>query len=178
VNQNYDSSSLAQDTLAILDSGAPVIVRMETLRRATLYSRKDPRSAKELLTKLYQRATASESTGRPNALAWFDVGYLAESYHQWFYKDPDPAVGLDGYSMVVKAIALSGGKDPAMEFAAAMIALEGSHQSDRPAHAAKAIAGAKGNALLARNLSNQFRGDQKQTVVEALTRSLALEAQE
>lgn len=177
VNQSYDTRNLAQDTLAILDSGAPIIVRMETLRRATLYARKDPRSAKELLTKLYQRAKTSDGAGRPNAFAWFDVGYLAASYHQWFYKDPDPAAGLDGYSMVAKSIALSGGNDPTMEFAAAMITLEGPHQLDRPTHAAKAIAGAKGNPLLARNLASQFRGDQRQTVLEALTRSLPLEAQ-
>ena len=49
-NENYDSKNLVKDTLAILDSGAPVIVRMETLRRATLYARKDPDAAKELLT--------------------------------------------------------------------------------------------------------------------------------
>jgi hypothetical protein len=177
VNQSYDTRNLAQDTLAILDSGAPIIVRMETLRRATLYARKDPRSAKELLTRLYHRATASDAAGHPNALAWFDVGYLAEIYHQWFYKDPDPAAGVDGYGMVTKAIALSGGKAPTMEFAAAMITMEGPHQSDRPAHAAKAIAAAKGNPLLARNLASQFRGDQRQTVLEALTRSVALEAQ-
>src|SRR5262249_18511801 len=75
-NENYDTRSLVHDTLAILDSGAPVIVRMETLRRATLYARKDPQAAKELLTKLYQRATSSEAAGHPNALEWFDAGYL------------------------------------------------------------------------------------------------------
>ena len=36
-NENYDTRNLVRDTLAILDSGAPVIVRMETLRRASLY---------------------------------------------------------------------------------------------------------------------------------------------
>ena len=44
-------------TLKEDDTGTPVIVRMETLRRATLYARKDPQAAKELLTKLYQRLT-------------------------------------------------------------------------------------------------------------------------
>src|SRR5215470_13466604 len=62
--QNYDTKNLTRDTLAILDGGAPVIVRMETLRRATLYARSDPSAAKELLTRLYQRATAGEAAGR------------------------------------------------------------------------------------------------------------------
>src|SRR5262245_9389292 len=85
-NENYDTKNLVQDTLAILDSGAPVIVRMETLRRATLYARKDPQAAKELLTKLYKRTTAADPTAHPDALAWFDAGYLVEVYGQWFPK--------------------------------------------------------------------------------------------
>jgi hypothetical protein len=170
-NENYDTKDLAQDTLAILDSGAPIIVRMETLRRATLYARKDPRAAKELLTKLYQRTTAAESPEGVNALAWFDAGYLAEAYKQWAGKDQNPAAGIDGYSLVIKALALRGGKDPEMEFAAALITLHGPEQV-RQEHARKAIAGAKNDPLLARNLSSQFLGNQKQTVSEALALSI------
>src|SRR5256885_15919529 len=54
-NENYDIKNLVRDTLAILDSNAPVLVRMETLRRATLYARNDPQATKELLTKLHAR---------------------------------------------------------------------------------------------------------------------------
>jgi hypothetical protein len=174
-NAIYDTRNLVHDTLAILDSGAPVIVRMETLRRATLYAGKDSQAAKELLTRLYQRATVSETAGNPEALAWFDVGYLSEAYRQWFYKEPNPASGIDGYSFVSKAIALRGGKDPEMGFAAALMTLEGPHQSDHSHHAGKALADAKGDPLLARNLAAQFRGGQ--TVAQALTRSVMLEAQ-
>src|SRR5215467_11140075 len=46
-NENYDTRNLVRDTLAILDSGAPVLVRMETLRRATLYAHNDSTLAKE-----------------------------------------------------------------------------------------------------------------------------------
>jgi len=171
-NESYQTKDLAADTLAILDANAPVIVRMETLRRATLYARKDPQAAKELLTKLYQRATAGETAGRPDALAWFDTGYLAEAYKQWFGKDPSPAAGIDGYSLVTKALALRGEKDPEMEFAAALITLQGPEQAHLE-HARKAIAGAKDDSLLARNLSSHFLGDDKQTVSEALARSIA-----
>ena len=36
--------NLTRDTLAILDSNTPVLVRMETLRRATIYARQNCRS--------------------------------------------------------------------------------------------------------------------------------------
>lgn len=173
-NENYDTKNLAQDALAILDSGAPVIVRMETLRRATLYARQDPRAAKELLTKLYRRATSAEAAGRPDALAWFDAGYLVEAYSQWFYKDPNPAAGIDGYSLVAKALALRGRRDSEMEFAAALITLHGPEQAHQE-HARKAIAGAKEDPLLARNLASQFLGGETRTVSEALVRSTKLE---
>src|ERR1700730_6350310 len=36
--ENYDTSKLASDTLAILAADSTVLVHMETLRRATLYA--------------------------------------------------------------------------------------------------------------------------------------------
>src|ERR1700690_1955584 len=56
---SYDTKNLVRDSLAILDSCTPVLVRMETLRPATLYARKDPQAANQLLTKLYTRATSA-----------------------------------------------------------------------------------------------------------------------
>jgi hypothetical protein len=170
-NENYDTKNLVKDTLAILDSGAPVIVRMETLRRATLYARRDPDAAKELMTKLYQRAHAGEAAGHQDALAWFDAGYLAAAYRQIFYNAPNPAAGMDGYSLVAKALALGGQKDPEMEFAAALITLEGPQQAHQE-HAQKALAGAKSDAMLARNLGKDFLGNHKETVSEALARNI------
>src|SRR6266571_2316003 len=57
--ENYDTKNLVKDTLEILKPDTPVLVRMETLRRATLYARKDPVAAKELLARLHARATAA-----------------------------------------------------------------------------------------------------------------------
>src|ERR1700685_3544725 len=51
-SESYDTSKLAADTLAILAADPPVLVHMEPLRRATLYARKDPAAAKELLARL------------------------------------------------------------------------------------------------------------------------------
>src|SRR2546430_16973747 len=41
-SENYNTKNLANDTLEILQPDTPVLVRMETLRRATLYARRDP----------------------------------------------------------------------------------------------------------------------------------------
>src|SRR6267378_1727550 len=115
--ENYDTKNLVRETLEILAPDTPVLVRMETLRRATLYARKDPVAAKELLARLHARATSAESSGHPDGLAWFDVGYLAETYKQWIGQkwmrfsadEQNPAAGVDGYAMVKKALAL---RDP------------------------------------------------------------------
>src|SRR5438477_12840858 len=54
--ESYDTSKLATDTIAILDSSQVTLVHMETLRRATLYAKKDRLAAKELITRLIARA--------------------------------------------------------------------------------------------------------------------------
>lgn len=181
-SENYDTKNLASDTLAILAPDTPVLVRMETLRRATLYARQDPLAAKELLAKLHARATAAEAAGHPDALAWFDVGYLVETYKEWIgqnlphmtdgmRQDTNPAAGVDGYAMVKKAIVLRG-DDAEMEFAAALITLSGSRE-EHAQHAQKAIAGAKADALLARNLATHFLGPKDPTVSEMLAKNSA-----
>jgi hypothetical protein len=161
---SYNTQNLTRDTIAALDADATVLVHMETLRRATLYARQAPQAAKELLTRLHARAVNPEA--RNAALAWFDAGYLAEAYKQWFGKDEaNPARGLDGYAWVTKAIELRG-SDPQMEFAAALITLTVAPQ-DHAAHVRKALAGATSDPLLARNLACEFR---HQTISALLSR--------
>ena len=184
-SENYDTKNLVKDTLEILNSDTPVLVRMETLRRATLYARQDPVAAKELLASLHARATSSESAGHPDALAWFDAGYLVETYKQWIGKnmphmtdgmrmDPNPAAGVDGYAMVKKALSLRAdalhGDDPQMEFAAALITLNGPQDEHRQ-HAEKAIAGTKMDALLGQNLATHFVGPKTETMTELLAKN-------
>ena len=154
---------------------------METLRRATLYARRDPIAAKELLARLHARATSAESSGHPDALAWFDAGYLAETYKQWIgqswmrvsKEEQNPAAGLDGYALVKKALALRGpspnGDDAQMEFAAALITLSGP-ADEHHQHAQKAIADAKTDPLLAQNLASRFIGPQTETMSELLAK--------
>lgn len=164
---DYDLGRLVEDTQALLTPGVPVIVRMETLRRAALYARKDQRIAKELLARLRARAQDAEAKGRPDALAWFDLGYLVETYKQvnlTFKKlpsgsyepafQPNAAAGLDGYAWVQKAITLRG-QDPEMEFAAALITAY-PRQKSHDEHLQRAIAGATDSSLLAINLHSHF----------------------
>jgi hypothetical protein len=102
-------------------------------------------------------------------MAWFDVGYLAEAYKQWMGKgEPNPAAGLDGYALVKKALSLRG-QDSEMEFAAALITLRGPEDAHRD-HARKAMAGAKSDPFLARNLSSNFN---HQTIAELLVTTQA-----
>ena len=167
--ESYDTQHLAADTIAILDGNPTVLVHMETLRRATLFARKDSQAAKELLTRLVARADSASRSKEAAALAAFDAGYLAEAYKQWFRDEENPAKGLDGYALVNKAIQLRGG-DAQMEFAAALISLSGP-ANEQAEHAQKALAGAKSDPLLARNLATHFMGPQTETLAELINRT-------
>jgi len=183
--ENYDLKRLVPDTLAILNPNTVVLVRMETLRRATIYAQRDPEVAQALLTAVRDRASTSDAQRHRNALAWFDAGYLVEAYKQanWIYEKapgmvanqgwirsekPNPATGLDGSAWVTKAIGLRGG-DPEMEFAAALITLEGQPR-DHQQHVRRAMAGADGDPLLAENLAARFAGKQGETIAEMLAK--------
>ena len=170
--ETYDVNNLTADTIAILDADSTVLVHMETLRRATLYSQMDSNVAKHLLLKLIARSDATAQISPAPALAVFDLGYFAESLTQfhWIRKDaPNPAQGLDGFTLVDKAIQLRG-NDPQMEFAAAIMALS-ARGYEHPEHVQRAIAGAKNDPLLARNLSAHFRDAQSETMAEMISRT-------
>ena len=126
---------------------------METLRRATIYASKNSSVAEELLTALRNRAEVAETKGHPDALAWFDVGYLVEAYKQMALIDwhRHSAPALDGYAWVRKAIQLRGG-DAEMEFAAALISANKTMQAQRDTHWRNAVTGATDGSLLATNL--------------------------
>src|SRR6266446_3495247 len=124
--ENYDTHNLSGDTLAILNSSQVALIHLETLRRATLYARKDPVVAKQLLLQLVTRAKSAEASSSPDAFALFDAAYLTEAYKQWLgEKNENPANGLDGLSWMKHAMQLRP-SDPQMAFAAALITLRGS----------------------------------------------------
>lgn len=167
VKTDYDINRLTQDTVALLGPETSVIVRMEALRRATVYGVwamiddevgievKDLKVARELLTRLQTRA--QEAKGKAEALALFDLGYLVENYRRTTRTaDRAGLIGeLDGYGLIVKAIGLRGG-DPEMEFAAALITAD-PRRDEHQQHVKKAFAGAMVNERLARNLAKHFK---------------------
>lgn len=67
---DYPLTRLVSDTATLLTPQTPVIVRMETLRRAALYAMKDPAVAERLMSHFATRAKSSS-----DALAVFDAGY-------------------------------------------------------------------------------------------------------
>jgi hypothetical protein len=149
-DRSYDVRKLTADTLRRLSPDAPILARMENLRRATVYAGGDRQVAAELLSALVARAQSPE--GSRDALAQFDAGYLVESYRQasHIYKwDMLTTAERAGYLLVTRAITLSGG-NPEMEFAASLM-------KDGPAgaeHRRRAMAGAKAGSLLAKNLAH------------------------
>ena len=157
----YDVSHLADETTALLTPTTPIIVRMETLRRAAVYALRDEKVADQVLTRLVDRTHKSESGTKADALAWFDAGYFAETLKQAspIARDRNPELAkaiaamagkVDGYAMVQKSLTLRG-SEPSIEFAAAIITLD-RDRADHAAHAAKAREGAKQDALLAQNV--------------------------
>ena len=166
--ENYDTARLAIDTQSILNSDSTILVHMETLRRATLYARKDPHAAKELFVKLFMATKSAQADKSVAALAYFDAGYLAETYKQWLVEQ-NPAKDVDGYGLIQQAISMRG-NDPQMEFAAALVALGGPERG-RSEHAQKALAGAKSDSLLARNLASHFWGPESEKLSEMITKT-------
>ncbi len=155
---DYDTRRLADDTTSLLDQKTPVIVRMETIRRAALYGRKDPAAAAELLARLKTRALGSKE-GRTNALYLFDYGYLIETYKQASLlqgeKKGVSAGSENGFAYVLEALSLRG-NDSEMEFAAALIA-SWPKKEQYQEHFQNAIAGASRDQLLAANLDGRLR---------------------
>lgn len=143
--KSYDSRRVVDDTLALLDPTMPVIVRMETLRRATVYLEDSQAGRDALLRALQARVLDAELT-KPSALAWFDAGYAQGCASQLRER------GADGYAWVRRAAELAGGS-PEMEYASCLLSLM-SRRENFMGHLEKVVAGAKGNPLLAKNLEN------------------------
>jgi len=158
----YKLDRLVADTEALLTPSTPVIVRMETLRRAALYASTDARVASDLIKRFITRAEASEIAGKPDALAYLDAAYLAGAFNEitmmgrakeWEQRSANAREvkgRLDAYALITKSVALRP-SDPAIQFAAALISAD-EHRGEYPAHAAKARAGMGSDPLLARNI--------------------------
>jgi hypothetical protein len=160
----YDVGNLVADTVALLGPDTPVLVRMETLRRAAIYASLDADVARALLSRLRDRVQAADKAGRPDAFALLDAAYLTEALRQVTmlermgeFRDRARAMRTlvleaNGPALMQRSLAARP-DDPALEFAAALIVAD----KDRAAyerHAVKARQGAQRDPLLARNLGH------------------------
>lgn len=163
IDKGYNAKHLVGDTLKLLKTEESTLVRMETLRRATVYARSDKSAATELLAKLAWKALDAEaqpgeqSAGSGRAAAWFDAGFFAACLGQmnvdldW---NAGVADGVIGYAWITEALRISDG-NPEMEFAAALATHPGMRDSKRDLfeqHIRLAAAGADSDPLLAKNL--------------------------
>ena len=146
-DRSYDVQKLTADTLRLLTPTAPVLARMENMRRATIYAAQDRNVAAALLKAVVDRARPS-GAGTIEPMASFDAGYLIETYKQ--YESTAPlASGTDGYSLVKKAL-LHTGQNAEMEFAASLMQ-RGTVAAE---HRRRAVEGAAKGSLLAKNLAS------------------------
>lgn len=154
---DYDVSHLTTDTVALLTPTTPIVVRMETLRRAALYATKDDKVAHGLVDTLVVRAKKSANAAPAEAaLAEFDAGYLIETLKQTTYFAPSTASIVetkDGYAMVQHSLTLRN-NDPSIAFAAALMTWG---KADHNAHVQRAKAGATADMLLAKNIDHVVR---------------------
>jgi hypothetical protein len=144
----YDVRRLTADVLRLLSPDAPVLTRMENMRRAAIYVAQDKRVADELLQALLARAAGPSPAGD----ALFDAGYLVESYKQAAHLHKGRAPTQDGYGMVVRAITARGG-NAEMEFAASLM----TQGATADTHLRRAKAAAAAESLLARNIETHWR---------------------
>ncbi len=164
VSPGYNVQSLLADTEALLTPSTPVIVRMETLRRASIYASTDAAVAAQLMNRVMARVSAADAKGKADAIALLDAAYVAGALRQiaglsrnaGFAEraaNAREALGtVDDYALIARSVAARP-DDPAIQFAAALIASD-HDRSAYLAHAQKARAGAAKDALLARNLDH------------------------
>lgn len=143
---SYDVKRLPADLQRLLGPDVPVLTRMENMRRAVIYVLEDAAVADEILQAFLRRAEQVSGSGPAAAAALFDAGYLVETYEQAVHRHRRSGPDADGYALVQRALALSGGS-PEMEFAASLMTTG----ARADAHRRKAREGA--SALLSRNLT-------------------------
>jgi hypothetical protein len=135
----YEVADLVGDTLELLSADAPIVARMENMRRATIYADAHPEIAAALLRAVVGRTETAPADARTAALEWFDAGYLVETYRQLglVYEYgmlpgseartslvPAELATFDGYALIEKARALAPEAGAELELAATLMARE------------------------------------------------------
>ena len=159
MRDDYDVHRLVADTEAILTPATPTLVRMETLRRASLYASSERAVAEQLIAAMMSRVKTADQAGQ--AVALFDAGFVIEaineieqsgSYTKLLAGRGRELVGLtnpdDGRALIRKSLAMRPG-DASIELALGLL----SRTPESETHFAKARAAARQDALLANNLA-------------------------
>ena len=154
----YDVRRVVADTTKLLTPDAPVLARMENLRRATIYAAHNRDTAFELVAAVLGRALTAQAAGSRDPFPFFDAAYVVEAFRQarglhrwnppregdWYSRELGD---LNGAPFIERALALSG-NSAEIEFAASLI-----HQgATADAHRRKAAAAARPGSWLAKNL--------------------------
>ncbi|MCL1635468.1 hypothetical protein M2650_12635 [Luteimonas sp. SX5] len=168
--RDYPLNNLVANTSVLLTPQTPVIARMETLRRAAIYASRDGQVARDLAVSLESRV-ARASTPEAKALALFDAGYYAETLQDIVRLQgyDMPSIGKvdtaalrailakgDGSARIGQALALRP-NDPAMNFAAALVATADERKTDVASHTRIARAGVGRDRLVALNIGKITR---------------------
>jgi len=134
VSKDYDRDHVVQDTLELLGTDVPVLVRMETLRRATIYLDKDQSKADQLFGALLSRTLDAEVVMDPKVLAmrYFDAGYFAATLNQAGVRTSfgpgvtkgDVATAVPGYAWAVRAFKLADGKNGDIALGLALMTID------------------------------------------------------
>jgi hypothetical protein len=164
---DYDLATLIPDTEALLTPSTPIVVRLETLRRAVIYASRDRQVAERLLSRFTERVFASENAASRDGLACLDAAFVTDALWQIGQHSNPPFTELsrqvkgiagsaDGYELVKKGLAQRP-DDPAYEFGAALIAgVRRLGSVEFIAHTRRAIVAATHDDMLARNLDRIY----------------------
>jgi len=134
---------------------------METMRRAVAYSQQQPGVAYQVLAALAGRVREAEAAAKPDALAWFDLGYFFEACRQAKWLKSEFLGDRNGYSLVMQAIRVTGNSAPdalEMQFAAGLILLEPKGQHPYYPHFKTVVKQVKEGTLLEKNLLTHLKG--------------------
>jgi len=169
-DSEYPLDRLVDDVLRLLGPNTPVLVRMETLRRATFLVNPDPEAAKRLLAALRESA---RTNGKEFPLYRFDAAYLTQCYIQMGIDSrgreklqPDRAACKE-----LEEVSALRDHDPEVEFALALVTRLAKDRSGHDTHLARAVSGAAEGSLLAENLLRHF-GKSGETLGELRERIL------
>jgi hypothetical protein len=165
-DHRYGIENLTADTLELLTPDAPILARMENLRRAALYASMEPRVATELLTAVLGRIDEARDA-HAAAMASFDAGYLLETYRQVadvdkgdllaeFARRASPAAAariakLDAHGLVRDAQRGAPALAAELEFAASLMSYD---NEDARRRRERAAALTPAGSLLERNLEH------------------------